>query len=238
MFRVIVSVKKAKEQEIEAMSGESLVAFATRELKRRILDNEYPPGYSALEPELAQELGISRTPLREALIKLEQDGLVEIVPRRGMRVLPISAEGMAKLYTVIAALECLACELVVARKLPRSALQPLIKATKDMERALKEDNLIEWARADGNFHLLLVELADNEFLSSTITRYWDQVYRVRMFTLHLRRRPANSTKEHRAIVEAIIEGDAKKAAELNQAHRTRASQELKDILLRFPMGRL
>jgi DNA-binding GntR family transcriptional regulator len=229
---------KFGERLAEAASGESLVAFATRELKRRILDNEFPPGFSALEPELAQLLGISRTPLREALIRLQQDGLVEIVPRRGMRVLPISAQGMAKLYAVIAALECLACELVVARRLPRSALQPLVDATLDMEKALAEDDLEGWARADGRFHLLLVELADNEFLSSTITRHWDQIYRIRRFTLRLRPRPDNSTREHRAMLDALIAGDANKAVALNRAHRARASQELGDILARFPMGRL
>jgi DNA-binding GntR family transcriptional regulator len=222
----------------EVGDGETLVAFATRELKRRILGNEFAPGYSALEPELALLLGISRTPLREALSRLEQDGLIEIVPRRGMRVLPISAQDMAKLYALISALECLACELVVARKLPRAALKPLADSTREMGKALKAGDLAGWARADGDFHARLIELADNEFLSNTINRYWDQVYRVRMFTLHLRPRPVHSTQEHRAIVEAILEGNATQAVELNRVHRKRAAEELTRILERFPQGRL
>lgn len=219
-----------------AKSNETRVEFATRELKRRILENEFSPGYSALEPELALMLGISRTPLREALSRLAQDGLIEMVPRRGMQVLPISAQAMAKLYAVIGAVEGLACELVVARHLPLSEFKPLLASTRDMEKALKTGDLLGWAKADGIFHSCLVELADNEFLSSTFYRYWDQLYRVRMFTLHLRPRPVQSTKEHREIVDAMLSGDAKKAVELNRQHKMRAGQLLAEILSRFPKG--
>jgi len=95
-----------------------------------------------------------------------------------------------------------------------------------------------WAKADGIFHSGLVELADNEFLSSTINRYWDQLYRVRMFTLHLRPRPEQSTREHREIIDAMLAGDAPRAVELNRKHRMRAGQLLAEILGRFPKGRL
>jgi DNA-binding GntR family transcriptional regulator len=71
-----------------AMPRGSLVDTAYEALRRRILDNTYPPGHQALEQALAAELGISRTPLREALIRLQKEGLVEVIPRHGMRVLP------------------------------------------------------------------------------------------------------------------------------------------------------
>ena len=70
--------------------GGSLVDVAYATMRRRILDNAWPPGLRALEQELAQELGMSRTPVREALIRLRKEGLVEVVPRHGMRVLPVS----------------------------------------------------------------------------------------------------------------------------------------------------
>ena len=63
-------------------------------LRRRILDNVYPPGHQVLENELAQELGISRTPMRETLMRLANEGLIEVVPRHGMRVLPVSPTDM------------------------------------------------------------------------------------------------------------------------------------------------
>ena len=199
-----VTTKRISVDGTDTDDGETLVAFATRELKRRILENEFAPGYAALEPDLALLLSISRTPLREALSRLAQDGLIEMVPRRGMQVLPISAQDMSKLYAVIGALEGLACERVVARQLARSEFKPLLASTRDMEKALKADDLPGWAKADGIFHASLVELADNEFLASAINRYWDQLYRVRMFTLHLRPRPEQSTREHREMVEAML----------------------------------
>ena len=70
----------------------SLVDTAYEWIRRRILDNVWPPGHRALEQEVALELGMSRTPVREALVRLQNDGLVEVVPRHGMRVLPVSPQ--------------------------------------------------------------------------------------------------------------------------------------------------
>jgi len=82
-----------------------LVTQAYAELKRRILDHEYPAGHQATEPDVAADLGMSRTPVREALIRLAQEGLVEVVPRRGMRVVPLSPADMQEIYEVLTALE-------------------------------------------------------------------------------------------------------------------------------------
>jgi DNA-binding GntR family transcriptional regulator len=74
----------------------SRVNDAYVQIKAEILSNRLPPGFQAPEPEVALRLGMSRTPVREALIRLEADGLVELIPRRGVRVLPLRAEDMAK----------------------------------------------------------------------------------------------------------------------------------------------
>jgi DNA-binding GntR family transcriptional regulator len=87
-------------------------------LRARILDNLWPPGYQALEQALALELGVSRTPVREALIRLHNEGLVEVVPRHGVRVLPVSPVDMAEIYAILTSLESLAAELAAKRKTP------------------------------------------------------------------------------------------------------------------------
>jgi DNA-binding GntR family transcriptional regulator len=92
------------------------VERAYRALRSRILDNTWPPGYQALEQALALELGMSRTPVREALIRLHNEGLIEVVPRHGMRVLPVSPADMAEIYTILTSLESLAAELAAPRK--------------------------------------------------------------------------------------------------------------------------
>ena len=204
----------------------SLADAAYDTLRERILDNAYPPGHRALEAELAAELGISRTPLREALVRLEREGLVEVIPRHGMRVLPISPTDMREVYEILSALESMAAELVARRKPTAAELEPLVTASRAMADALKADDLDAWARADARFHRHLVELAGNRLLEQEVQRFGDRVHRARMVTLRLRPKPLNSTKEHLELVERIRAGDALGADQVNRAHRERASREL------------
>lgn len=195
-------------------------------LRRRILDNVWPPGHQALEQEIALELGLSRTPVREALIRLEREGLVQVIPRHGMRVLPMSATDMREIYEILTALESLAVERVATRRPSDAELAPLVQATQAMARALARDDLDAWARADEAFHAQLVTMAGNRLLTDAVFSHWDRAHRARMFTLRLRPKPVNSTQEHMALVECLRAGDSAGASAVNRAHRQRASREL------------
>jgi DNA-binding GntR family transcriptional regulator len=228
---------KAKPRErFEAAA--SLVDSAYREIRRRILDNAWPPGHQALEQALALELGMSRTPVREALIRLQNEGLVEVVPRHGMRVLPVSGADMKEIYEILTSLEATAAELVAQRRPAASELAPLERASRDMDRALKKDDLDAWAEADERYHRHLVELCGNRKLAAVVFNYWDRAHRARMFTLRLRPKPVDSTREHRAVVEAISRGDAVAARDLHRAHRERGSRELLAILERYRLNQV
>ena len=216
----------------------SLVDAAYQALRQRILDNAFPPGHQALEQALAEELGISRTPLREALIRLQKEGLVEVIPRHGMRVLPVSPEDMRQIYQILAALESMAAELAARRKPSAAELAPLEQASRDMARALKGDDLEAWAEADERFHRHLLALSGNRLLAETVLNFWDRAHRVRRFTLRLRPKPVHSTKEHTALLERIRAGDAAGANDVNRAHRERASKELLGILERYRFQQL
>lgn len=216
----------------------SLVDAAYAQLRRRILDNVYPPGHQALEQALAAELGISRTPVREALIRLQKEGLVEVVPRHGMRVLPVSPSDMREIYEILSALESMAAALAAQRRPTDAELAPLEQASRDMARSLKADDLDAWAEADERFHRHLVELSGNRLLVEAVHNFWDRAHRVRRFTLRLRPKPMHSTKEHTALVERIRAGDAAGANELNRLHRERASKELLGILERYRLQHL
>jgi DNA-binding GntR family transcriptional regulator len=211
---------------------------AYRAIRKRILDNVYPPGYQALEQSLADELGLSRTPVREALIRLQKEGLVDVVPRHGMRVLPVSPTDMKEIYEILTALEGMAAELLAKRKPSDEALAPLERASRDMARALRADDLEAWAEADERFHRQLIELAGNRLLAQAVLHFWDRAQRVRRLTLRLRPKPVNSTKEHTALVERIRAGDPRGAHEVNRAHRERASRELLAILERYRLQHL
>jgi len=211
---------------------------AYRAIRSRILDNVWPPGHQALEQALALELGMSRTPVREALVRLQNEGLVEIVPRHGARVLPVSPSDMQEIYEILTSLEAMAAELAARRRPPAAELAPLEKASSDMDKALKRGKLDAWAEADERYHRQLIELCGNRRLAGIVYNYWDRAHRARMFTLRLRPAPVDSTREHRAVVEAIRQGDAVAARELHRAHRERGSRELMDILRRYRMNQV
>jgi len=216
----------------------SLVDEAYEQIRRRILDNAWPPGHRALEQEVALALGMSRTPVREALLRLQADGLVEVIPRHGMRVLPVSPDDMREIYQILTALECMAAELLAERKPTDKVLQPLVVASKAMDKALKAEDLDAWAAADERFHAHLVELCGNRQLQATALKYWDRAHRARMFTLRLRPKPVNSTKEHMQMVERLRAGDAAGAAAVTRAHRERASRELVAIFEQFKLSQM
>ena len=218
--------------------GLSLVDAAHEQIRQRILDNAWPPGHRMLEQEVALALGMSRTPVREALVRLQSEGLVEVVPRHGMRVLPVSPTDMREIYEILTALECMAAEILARRKPSDEELAPLEQATQAMDRALAIDDLDAWARADEQFHAQLVALAGNRLLQATVMNHWDRAHRARMFTLRLRPKPVNSTREHMALVERLRAGDAEGAARENRAHRERASRELVVIFERFKLAQM
>jgi len=221
-----------------SLNTTSMVDAAYEQLRRRILDNDWPPGHRALEHEIATEMGMSRTPVREALMRLQNEGLVEVIPRHGMRVLPVSGNDMQEIYQILTALECMAAELLAARKPSAKELEPLVDATKAMDKALRADDLDAWAAADERFHAHLIELAGNRQLQATVLNYWDRAHRARMFTLRLRPKPVNSTKEHMQMVERLRAGDAEGAARVTRAHRERARHELVTIFERFRLAQM
>ena len=215
-----------------------MVDTAYRMIRQKILDNAWAPGTQALEGALALEFGMSRTPVREACIRLANEGLVEVVPRHGIRVLPVSPADMREIYEILTSLESMAAELVAKARPSAAELAPLEKASRDMEKALKRDDLDAWADADERFHRQLVQMCGNAKLAAVVFNYWDRAHRARMVTLRMRPPPTHSTREHLAVVDAIRRGDAVAARELHRAHRERGSRELTEILQRHRMNQV
>ncbi|HEX6959901.1 MAG TPA: GntR family transcriptional regulator [Ferrovibrio sp.] len=211
---------------------------AYEEIKRRILDNEMPPGMQALEQEVAQLLGMSRTPVREALIRLAQEGMVEVRPRHGMRVLPLSLADLREIYDILAALEATAAEIIAQRGLSEAELAQLETAAADMEAALARNDLNAWADGDARFHCLLVELSHNKRLQGMVEAVRDQSHRARMATLRIRPKPVLSNAEHAAVIEAIRSRDAEAAHRLHRAHRLRAADLVLALLQRHGLDQL
>lgn len=202
-------------------------------IKRLILNNDLPPGSFVLQEDLAVRLGVSRTPVREALVRLEHDGLIEVRPRRGMRVLPVSIESMREIYQILTALESEAARLLAERRISGPELAPLKAAASEMDAALARDDLEAWAEADARFHAALVSATGNDRLVAMVDMITDQAHRVRRLTLFLRARPTQSNEDHRDLIAAIACGDADRAYAIHRRHRTRNAEALIGLVERL-----
>lgn len=221
------------------MGSESMsnTVRAVAELRRLIFSGELAPGSNHFEQDLADRLDMSRTPVREAALLLESQGLVEIQPRRGVRIQGLSVEEMADIYDVLGALESLAAERVADRiasgELSAAKLALLRESTAQMRRSLDRGDRETWATADEMFHNELVRLADNRHLENIVVRTLDQVRRARAMTLHIRPLPTASTDDHEAVLDAIEKGDGARARDLHAAHRRGARDVMVDLLRRM-----
>jgi len=218
----------------------SLVADAYQALKDAIRDNAFAPGYQGSEQEIALRLGMSRTPVHEALIRLQEEGLVRVLPKRGVTVLALSPDDMREVYDVIIALEGMAAELIAAMsaKDRRPIVAALESINAEMKAALQRDELDAWARADDRFHRTLIDGSGSMRLARLANTIMDQSHRARMMTLRLRAKPTKSIKEHQAIVAAIKNGDSMLSCSEAQNHRRRARSELLPLLDQFGMKHL
>lgn len=217
----------------ESKKSKSNTQIAVETLKKLILKNELAAGSNHLEGELAERLGMSRTPVREATLVLEGQGLLEVIPRRGVKILPISTDDMLEIYQVLTVLEGLAAELAAQRELPEKMFDDAEQAILDMDEALKNDDRDAWAIADDHFHIELARLSGNSRIVSTVALYYDQVRRARAVTLHLRPSPIKSNDDHRNVLKAIRNGDAEKARQIHTDHRVQSGELLVGLLNKF-----
>lgn len=203
---------------------------AAAKLREMIIFNQLPPGSNHLEVELGEMLGMSRTPVREAAVMLEAQGLVELKPRRGVRVRPILVSDMDEIYSILTELESLAAYDLARSRPPAKKLAGLVRDIEAMDRALEADDRLAWAKSDENFHRSLVELSFNRRLIQIVSMYSDQVHRARLVTLFIRPKPTQSNADHRALVDAIMAGDGERAREIHRTHRIRAKNMLIELI--------
>ncbi|ACA21030.1 transcriptional regulator, GntR family [Methylobacterium sp. 4-46] len=227
-------------RDAEGEKRPSLVDDAYAAMKRAIRNSEFAPGYQASEQEIALRLGMSRTPVHEAAIRLQEDGLVRVLPRRGILICAVAPEDMREIYDVIIALEGQAAELVA--RLPEAermrAAGELAAHTDAMAAAQACGDLPAWGAADEGFHRTLVERAGNGRLIRIMQTVNDQSHRARMLTLRLRQELDASVAEHRSIIAAIRAADAAGAHRHARAHRIRARDNLLPLLEDFGLRHL
>ena len=218
----------------------SLVDDAYAAMKEAIRESTFPPGYQASAQEIALRLGMSRTPVHEASLKLQEEGLVRIVPKRGIVICALAPDDIREIYDVIVAIEGRAAELVAALpEADRLAIAAdLASCTDAMETALAGGDLTAWGRADAAFHHALVEGARNGRIMRIVQTINDQMHRARMLTLRLRGELPESIADHRRIIAGIRAGDAAAAQVAARGHRLRTQRELIPLLERWGLKHL
>ena len=191
------------------------VVFNT--LRQAILRGELQPGERLMEIQLAQRLGVSRTPVREAIRKLELEGLVLMIPRRGAEVAEITRQDLEDVLEVRAALEELAvkdaCEHITDEQ-----LQDLKKVANEFKRSLEGTDLVACAEADIHFHEIIYAATNNKRLVQMLNNLREQMYRYRMENLKDKRTYRTLVEEHDAIRRALKKHDKEKAGAAINVH--------------------
>ena len=187
------------------------------ELKRQILVGEIAPGTRMMEVELAEDMGVSRTPVREAIRKLEKEGLVTIEPRRGAYASDISIKDMVDVLEVHQMLEGMAASMA-AQKVTEEEKLDFVEANSAYKNAVKKGNIEEIIRYDELFHQLIVSYSGNKTLNQLLSQVQELALRFRYIYYDDFSRYENMPVEHEEIEEAIISGDTQKAKVVAEEH--------------------
>ena len=191
------------------------VVFQT--LRQAILRGKLQPGERLMEIHLAQQLGVSRTPVREAIRMLEQEGLVIMIPRKGAIVAEITKSDLEDVLEVRAALEELAVKKA-CRNISQEQLQELKKAAGKFAASLQKEDLLACAQADVAFHEIISAATENRRLIQILNNIREQIYRYRLENLKDKSSHANLVEEHTAICRALEERSEEKASEAVRVH--------------------
>ena len=195
----------------------SLVNQAYKELKRILLEHQIPQGGKLNEGELAGALGISRTPVREAINRLAKEGLVEIFPQRGAFVIRFSEEDVNELFLIRENLEGLAAYLA-AEKMTGTDLTRLESCVEGFKEPYGKKDIQRYAREDFKFHQTIIKLSDARRLTTLISTLYDHIRIFRLTTMGLPDRMKVSLAEHDRLIEAFRRKDASEAESLMRRH--------------------
>lgn len=187
------------------------------ELKMQILKGQIVPGTRMMEVEMAEEMGVSRTPIREAIRKLEKEGLVTIEPRKGAYASQISTKDMVDILEVRQNMEGLAA-YYAALRMSEDQKKKLAEISDAYNKAVIENNMPDMIKFDTAFHHLIVEGSGNKMLVHMVEQLQELVLRFRYLYYDDFRRAEKMPREHKTIYDAILNGDTEKARKAADVH--------------------
>ncbi len=203
------------------------VVFQT--LRAAILRGDLKPGERLMELQLAAKLGVSRTPIREAIRMLEQEGLAIMIPRKGAVVAQMTEKDVDDVLQIRRALEELAVRLS-CHNMSSADLRKLALARDRFNEMTKTENIQDIATADMNFHDIIYEASENPKLQNLMTTLREQVYRYRVEYLKDPRVYPSLIVEHEQLYEAIQRQDEEDAAEIISRHLQNQTDGVKRVI--------
>lgn len=211
----------------------SLQERVYKQLREAIVSGSLTPGQRLVETSLAGQLGVSRSPVREAIRRLEQDGLVVFTPRRGVSVGKPSMADVEDVYTIRGVLEALAARLAARHRTARQ-LEQMRRLLDRMNRCVVTSDTAGMALADEEFHRLVVEAAGNQKLEDIVATLLDTIRRVRLTVLAVPNWSATALENHLGILAGLEAQDEDRVAELVSSHIERAKQRMLALLVARP----
>jgi len=202
------------------------VVFET--LREAIISGQLSPGARMMEVQLAEEMGVSRTPVREAIRKLELEGFVVMIPRKGAYVASISFKDIADVFEIRAALESLACGLA-AERITEEEIEELERTLVQVNN-VEHDNINGLVEQDTDFHDIIYKASRNTRLIQIINNLREQIQRFRTASLAIPGRMKVAIDEHKKMVEAISERNIKLAQDLALEHIENAENSMLEAL--------
>ena len=202
-------------------------------LRQSILTGELKPGERLMEIHLAHKLGVSRTPIREAIRKLELEGLVTMVPRRGAEVAQITEKSMGDVLEVRRALDALCAELACDR-ITEDELRALKQSCDNFEQSVKDGDVQRFAQADVALHDIIVRATGNQRLIQLVNNLSEQMFRYRFEYIKDGAQHQTLIEEHRIIYQSIVGKDRETAA---AAAKTHIDNQKKAIMRRIRLDK-
>jgi DNA-binding GntR family transcriptional regulator len=218
----------------------SLTGRAYNDIKQQVISGELALGEHFEAGQLAEDLGMSRTPVREALLRLQNEGIIEIIAKKGIRVVPLSPVDLQEIYQIITGLEVEAVGNICALSPTRKLLTPLRKANSLMGKSIRKNLIDEWCLADEQFHRTLFDLCGNERLRAEGHRFRDLAQRAHFVAMRLIAADQKqiSVDSHGELIDAIEKGAEKKARTLHLKQRLRGGEMLVSVVKTFGLNLL
>ena len=203
------------------------VVFNT--LRQAILRGELKPGERLMGIQLANKLGVSRTPIREAIRKLELEGLVLMIPRKGAEVAEITEKSLRDVLEVRRALEELSVQLA-CEKITKEEIRELERVAKEFQQVVKSSDITEIAEVDVRFHDIIYTATDNQKLIQLLNNLREQMYRYRVEYLKRDGVFPQLIAEHEAIIRHIENNEKEKATEVMCRHIDNQVEAVIDVI--------